>query len=260
MRFKKVLFVIPPFPGVNQSKDVLILGVGSLSQYLSDNGVENKVFDMRFGYSADDLKKCIEEYKPDLVGMQIMTYRHDVACDILNAIKSDKYSLIVGGHHVSTIDDQILNETPADFAIRLEGEDALLELCKGEPFKDIKNLSYRENGKVVKNPLRPFINDLDRLNFPRYEQFELSKYNSQIPIMTSRGCPFQCTFCPSAATIGRPFRVRSPKHVFDELKFWYDKGHKRFAFVDDNFTLIPKRVIELCSLIEKSDIKDLDIY
>jgi radical SAM superfamily enzyme YgiQ (UPF0313 family) len=108
--------------------------------------------------------------------------------------------------------------------------------------------------------LRPFVENLDKINFPKYESFELSKYDEQLPITTSRGCPFQCIYCPCAATIGRPFRVRSPEDVIKELKHWYGKGHKRFAFVDDNFTLLPDRVLKLCDLMEKNKLEGLDIY
>ncbi|MBN1645248.1 radical SAM protein [Candidatus Woesearchaeota archaeon] len=260
MKFKRILLIVPPFPGVNQGKNVLLLGVGYISQYLLDNGIQNTVFDMRLGYSVKDLKKIILEYRPDLIGMQIMTYRHDIAYDIINEIVGGNYKIVLGGHHVSTIDAEILRQTKADFAIRMEGEDAMLELCQGKPYETIKNLIYRKDGKIIQNSLRPFIEDLDRLTFPRYERFELSKYDEQLPITTSRGCPFQCIYCPCAATIGRLFRVRSPEDVIKELNYWYHKGHKRFAFVDDNFTLFPERVHKLCRLIEKNCLKDLDIY
>lgn len=260
MRFNRVLLILPKFPGKNQGKSIMVLGVGYISQYLRDNGIANKVVDMRLGYTLRDLKKIIAEYAPDLVGIQIMTYRHDIAYDVITAIKNDKYKIVIGGHHASTIDDDILRETPADYAIRMEGEEAILELCRGEALPNIKNLVYREGNKIIQNELRPFIKDLDKLNFPKYESFELEKYDRQIPIATSRGCPFQCIYCPCAATIGREFRIRSPENVIAELKYWYGRGHRKFAFVDDNFTLLPERVIKLCELIERDRLVDLDIY
>jgi radical SAM superfamily enzyme YgiQ (UPF0313 family) len=260
MRFNKVLLVIPPFPGINQGKHVLLLGVGYISQYLLDHGIQNKVLDMRLGYSIKDLKKTISEYQPDLIGMQIMTYRHDAAYDVLKEIVGGDYKIVLGGHHISTIDSQILQQTRADFAIRMEGEDAMLELCQGLPFDKIKNLIYRKEGKIIQNSLRPFVENLDKISFPKYESFELEKYDKQLPITTSRGCPFQCIYCPCAATIGRAFRVRSPEDVIKELKHWHEKGEKRFAFVDDNFTLLPERVLEICKLIEKNNLQDIEIY
>lgn len=260
MSFNKVLLIIPPFPGVNQGKHVLLLGLGYISQCLLDHGIQNKVIDMRLGYSVTDLKKVISKYQPDLIGMQIMSYRHDQAYDILKEIVGGDYKIVLGGHHVSTIDAKILQQTNADFAIRMEGEEAILELCQGLPFEKIKNLIYRKEGKIIQNQLRLFVDNLDKINFPKYESFELSKYDEQLPITTSRGCPFQCIYCPCAATIGKEFRVRSPENVINELKYWYDLGHRRFAFVDDNFTLLPDRVIQICSLIEKNNLVNLDIY
>ena len=260
MRFNKVLLIIPPFPGGNQGKHVLLLGVGYISQYLLNHNIQNTVFDMRLGYSINDLKKAILEYQPDLIGMQIMTYRHDAAYDVLKEIYGGNYKIVLGGHHVSTIDAQILQQTKADFAIRMEGEDAMLELCQELPFEKIKNLIYRKDGKIIQNSLRPFVENLDKICFPKYENFELEKYDEQIPITTSRGCPFQCIYCPCAATIGKLFRVRGPEDVIKELKHWYEKGYKRFAFVDDNLTLLPERVLELCELMEKNNLKNIDIY
>ena len=257
MRFKKVAFIVPPFDGQNQDNRGLYLGVGYISQYLIDNDIENKVIDTRFGYTVQDIKKKLADYKPDLVAVVVFTNEYQKTYDVVKAIKNKNYKIVLGGYHVSTIKSKILEETDADFAIKVEGEDAMLELCKGEPFEKILNLLYRKDGKIIENPTRPPVTDLDKFNFPRYESFEFEKYDHLIPICTSRGCPFLCTFCTVETTTGRQFRVRSPENVLAEIKMWYNKGYREFCFVDDNFTLLKERAIELCKLIKKSKLTGL---
>ncbi|MBN2421485.1 radical SAM protein [Candidatus Woesearchaeota archaeon] len=256
-RFDKVVFIIPPFEGQNQDNRGLLLGIGYVSQYLLDNGIANKVIDLRLGYDIPELKKQLADYAPGLVAFVVFTNGHGKTYKIVNAIKSKKYKILLGGYHASTIKTKILEETPADFAIKVEGEDAMLELCKGAPYESILNLMWRDGKKLVENPLRPYVTDLDRFNFPKYESFEFEKYDHVMPVCSSRGCPFFCTFCTTAVTAGRPFRTRTPENVLKEIKYWYDKGFRDFAFVDDNFTLMKDRVIELCKLIEKNKLTGL---
>ncbi|MEK6886800.1 MAG: radical SAM protein [Nanoarchaeota archaeon] len=259
MRFKKVAFIVPPFDGRNQDNRGLLLGVGYISQYLFDNKIPNKIIDMRFGYTVPEIKQKIKEFKPDLVAVLVFTNGHRQTYDVIEAIKSDKYKTVLGGYHVSTIKSKILEETSADFAIKVEGEEPMLELCKGVPFEKILNLIYRRNGKIIENPTRGPVLDLDRISFPKYEGFEFEKYDHLIPICSSRGCPYLCTFCTTATTAGRRFRFRSPENVISELKMWYDKGFRNYCFIDDNFTLIKSRVIEICKLIEKNKLTGLKI-
>ena len=260
MRFKKVAFIISKFTGENQDNRGLLLGVGYISQYLLDNDIPNKVIDLRLGYSVQEVKQILAEYKPDLVAVLCFTNGFGETYSVVKAIKSNEYKTLIGGYHVSTIKSKILEETDADFAIKVEGEDAMLELCKGVPFEKVLNLIYRKcNGKIIENPTRLPITDLDKFNFPRYESFEFKKYDHLMPLCSSRGCPFLCTFCTAATTAGRQFRVRSPENVVAEMKMWYDKGYKSFCFVDDNFTLMKNRVMEICNLIEKNKLAGIKI-
>jgi len=259
MRFKKIVFIIPPFTGLNQDNRGLLLGVGYISQYLLDNNIPNKVIDLRLGYSIQQIKQKIAEYKPDLVAVLVFTNGYRKAYDVIKAIRSKKYKIVLGGYHVSTIKSKILEETSADFAIKVEGEEPMLELCKGLPLNKIQNLIYRDGTKIIENPTRQPIYDLDRFNFPKYESFEFDKYDHLITICSSRGCPFLCTFCTTSTTAGRQFRVRSPENVIEEMKYWYDKGFRNFCFTDDNFTLIKQRVMDICKLIEDNKFKNLKI-
>ena len=135
----------------------------------------------------------------------------------------------------------------------------MTELCLSDaPFENIKGLIHRENGQIVFNGERPPVDNLDEFAFPRYQKFNLKDYSKQIPVMSSRGCVYQCTFCPNKL-LGRKYRSRSVNHFVDEIEYWYGKGYLQFAIDDDNFTLNKKRVYEICDEIERRKLKNLFI-
>jgi anaerobic magnesium-protoporphyrin IX monomethyl ester cyclase len=250
MRYSRVLFYIPPFPGIQEYPGEPHTGIGYLSEFLSRNNVENDVLDLRMGYSVKELMKKIHDYQPDLVASTMMTFRHDIAYDLIEQIGSPHYDILVGGPHVSTLRTAVLEECGADFAIKLEGEYPLLELCNGQDLASIDGLIYRENGRISENKDRPFITELDDIPFPTYEKFEMKKYNTrQIPLVSSRGCPYKCVYCPIKVTMGRKMRMRSPENVIQEIEYWYGRGYKKFVFADDNFAFNKERVYRICELL-----------
>jgi len=256
-RYKKVLLCIPPFPG---SFPWFHPGIGYLSEFLTKNGIVNWVCDLRLGYTTEDLLHWIKELKPDLIGVTTMTFRHDIPYDIISKIKSSDYDIVVGGPHVSTFRSKVLEDCDADFAIKLEGEYPLLELCQGMEFADIKGLIYRNGPHVIENRDRPFIRNLDSIPFPRYEKTELGRYGRVIPIISSRGCPYLCIYCPIRVTMGGVWRSRSAENVVKEMGYWYNRGYRTFDFLDDNFTLMNDRVYAICDLIEKRNLAGLELH
>jgi len=257
MRYKRILFVIPPFITRRRAP---FAGIGYLSAFLSYHSIENDVIDMTVGYSIKDLFKKIDRFNPDLIGIFMMTYRHKVTYELIKQI-NDKYNInvVVGGPHVSINRSKVLEESLADFAIKLEGEFTLKELCEGKELDKIDGLIHRDGGKVIENRDRAFIKDLDALPFPTYDKFELHKYTlpDGVPIISSRGCPYSCTFCPVTKAIGQIFRMRSAESVVKEIEYWHRRGYRKFAFQDDNFTLVKERVHEICDLIERRGLRGL---
>ena len=139
-------------------------------------------------------------------------------------------------------------------AIYGEGEQPLLDLCRGVSPKDIRNLIYRDGSAIRVNPARDYVTNPDDLPFPRFASLDLDRYpffriNHGVATVTLRGCPFSCTFCETKNVLGKKFRPRSPEHVLSELQYWSSRGVRGVVFMDDNFTLIRKRVAELCDLI-----------
>jgi|TARA_B100001971_G_scaffold90644_1_gene83607 radical SAM superfamily enzyme YgiQ (UPF0313 family) len=272
LRYQKVLFIIPPFEfgsriegvsKVSKTPTMLLPGIGYLSETLTKNKITNNIFDFRLDYTFSDLKEKIDIFKPDLIAITVpSTYRRDLPFSIVQYLKQNdiqNYDVIIGGPHVSLFGKVALEECDADYGIMFEGEFPLLELCQGMSLEKIGNLIYRNQNTLVQNPIRSFINEIDQIPFPRYEMFEIKKYTEEsIPIITSRGCPYQCIFC-TTGSMGNLYRSRSAENVVNELIFWYAKNRRIFDFLDDNFTLKKDRLYQIIDLIEKNNLSGLQL-
>ncbi len=260
--YKRVLLCVPPVVGAFKGfMTTPHVGIGYLSEFLTHNGIENEIIDMRLGYSIKDVQRQIKAFDPDLVGITLVTYQHSFQYKIIEEIQSSKYQIVVGGPHVSAIGKKVLKECKADFGIKQEGEYSLVELCEGYSLSAIKGLIYRGEGEIVENEVRPFIENLDKLPFPRYEKFELDFYTTKlIPILSSRGCPYKCIYCPIQNTMGRKFRARTPESVTTEIEYWHEKGYRLFDIVDDNLTFEKERVYRIIGLLEEKRLKGLSFY
>jgi len=254
----RTLLVVPPVAGAFGYPGAPHVGIGYLAGMLRANNYPVKVLDMRLDYEFKDLAKRVKEFKPDLIGLTCVSNHYRSVYKLIDEIKKlpDAPLVVIGGPHVSTIREKVLEESKADYAIIGEGEYTLLELVSGKPVSKINGLAWKNGKKVVKNPERPFIKDLDSLPFPAYELFELDKYlTNKIPMVTSRGCPYNCTYCSIKLVAGRGFRPRSPENVIEEMQHWYDLGYREFAFGDDCFSFDLDRAKKICDLIAKKDWK-----
>lgn len=261
MRYERVLFVIPKcdaeWKGIRPH-----LGIGFLAETLKNEGILYDVIDMNLGHPFKHLKRKIDEFKPDLIGMPLISLQYLNYYTLISKLKElyPNIHIIVGGPHVTILKQTVLEECRSiDYGITYEGERPLVALCKGEiPFKEIKNLLYRngKNGSIMYNGTGEPIWNLDQLSFPKYEKFELTRYVPEATIYSSRGCPFKCIFCPNRI-ISPHYRARSATHVVDEIEYWYGKGFRQFNFDDDNFNYIRERVFLICDEIEKRGMKNL---
>lgn len=259
MRFRKVLLINPASHAEWRGLTPHI-GQAYLAQSLLQNGIEYDVLDMNLGYGLKHLLRKIEESRPDLIGMSLISLEHRMSYELLTQIKKahSNAKIVVGGPHVTIMKEQVLIDCGAiDYGVVFEGEGTLTELCgSAVAERKIKGLIFRDNGDIIYAGDREFVSDLDRIPWPQYKKFELRKYSNEMTIYSSRGCPHKCIFCPNRI-LSPHFRVRSPRHVVDEMEYWYRKGCRQFNFDDDNFNMIRERVFEICDEIERRGLKRL---
>lgn len=267
----KILLVDPPakYLGVPH------IGLLYLQAYLEKNGIPAEIFHGPLeGCSLRNLKKKYLSAHPEIVGITSATDARFTAFECAKVAKAllPDPTVIMGGPHVTiTAEDTLLHIPWIDVVVRGEGEHTLLELCRkleeGKDLSSVLGISYRDGDRIVHNPPRPLIQNLDELPFPAYNRALLDKCKRPetpegklpfAPIVTSRGCPFGCAFCSSSEFWGKRFRARSPSNVIAEIKYMIEKFNVRsFGFNDDVFTLVKNRVVEICKLIQE---EKLDIW
>jgi magnesium-protoporphyrin IX monomethyl ester (oxidative) cyclase len=218
---------------------------------------------MAAGYSTSDLRQKITSFKPDLVGISLMSLMYKRSYEIINIIKQTDSSIhiIAGGPHISTLREKVLDDCPAlDYGAVLEGEELILELCRGDELQTIKGLIYRDGNDIVFTGERSFISNLDENPFPKFDKFPLDKYvTEEIGIVSSRGCPYGCIYCPVQSAIGRKWRKRGADSLVGEIAYWYKRGYRQFSILDDNFTFDHKRVTEICGKMQAENFKGIEL-
>jgi len=192
----------------------------------------------------------------------------ETAKKIKNKFPRIKIALV--GSHVTVLDKEIMkNNEFVDFIARREYEYTIRELarCLNEEscdFKDILGITWRNSKEIVRNPNRPYIENLDELPFPARHLLPMHTYfdpmfrsRKTFRLMGSRGCVYQCTFCLWPQTMyGRKVRFRNPKKVVDEIEYFIkNQGAKGFYFEDDTFTTNPRHVEGICNELMNRKIK-----
>ncbi len=247
----KVLLLIPPY---SIPPEYPLCGLGAISESLAAAHVEHVVLDLRLKPDPDlALDEAIARHRPEWLGVTFMTQNYRTNYRRLERIRHlhPGIKVVVGGPHLSTLREEVLTDCAAiDFGVILEGEESFVRLVQGDDARTIPGLLYRCNGDVCRSESRKFIDDLDRLGWPKYSRFDLDAYHSDvICIVTSRGCPQTCIFCPVKRAIGARLRLRSVESILEEVEYWYGRGRRRFNIQDDNFTYDAERIFCLCNEI-----------
>lgn len=215
------------------------------------------------------IKKIVEEYQPDVVGLSAMTFQFNTAWRIAELIKSlhRDIKITIGGYHATLMYEEIAssdNGKPFDYIVRGEGEKTfgdMLDAIEGKRKReDISGLSYRSNGGFLHNPPRPLEN-LETLQLPRrnarmWDGYLFSGKKLDM-VETSRGCTMTCNFCSMNRMYGRTFRAYNFKRVMLDLANAKNFGAQYIAFADDNITLNAKRFESLCDAIVAAGHNDL---
>ena len=246
------------------------LGLGYLASTMESEGITAKIVDMDWGgFSKEELVDMISKFDPDIIGITSFTSNYANAVDIAKAAKSHNpnIKIVFGGVHATFIHRDVLHTIPeVDIVVRYEGERAICEICdaldRGRKLENVKGISFRHDNRVFSTPLRHRIENLDSIPFPAFHLLEpsIEHYIGEgkekgFPIITTRGCPFNCIFCSTAALHGRKYRTRSANNVLDEMEFVQDKYKINvISFADDNFTMKRNRVIDICRGIKERNL------
>lgn len=258
-----LVYAQAPSPGP-QGDRATPLGCLSIAATLQREGFAVDFRDYQLGDAADprnpDSFAAFLANPAPIVAVGCMVDFLPVVVLALKAVK-DAYpdrTIILGGPGPSDIPTGLLVNFPwIDLIVVGEGEDTMVEVLRdllehrGDLSK-VTGIVYRRNGRVAANPPRPRIRDLDRLPFPQPAGVDLRAYNN-VHVMTSRGCPFECTFCDVSQLWQRSTTYRGIDSVVAELKSLHRMGFRQVAFQDDNFTVNRKR---LRALIERLGSED----
>lgn len=246
------------------------IGLAYIGAVLEENGYDVKIIDAYVNQFT--LEDIIEKVKnSDVLGISSLSSTASTTYKICEAVKERSTNIVIvhGNLHPTLFPEESLGERRGDYIVHHEGEITFLELCdylsnsKKVDISQIEGISYLKGNKIVKNSPRPFIDNLDQLPFPAWHLYDLEKYNTDprtqvVPharerqILGTRGCPMKCTFCSSQSerSQGHKYRMRSPKNIVDEIKFFYEKQNvKVFGFMDLSFPLVKKHAIEFCRLL-----------
>ena len=256
-----MLLIFPPQETVYGTPTLPRLGPAYLSAALDAGGVDHGMLDLSL-YSnnwQEVLKTQLKKYR--YFGITSTTYEIASASLVARYIRLHlpNASIIVGGSHATLIGKELLMAYPEfDYALKGEGENVLpayirlLESGSEDEIKTLPGIISRQGGEIISNN-GILIEDLDRLPFPNYQQYELEKYTSSpkaLPLLTSRGCPFGCIYCSVGIVMGKKFRYRAPTNIIAEMEYFIGKyGTSIFTLNDDNFTYNVERAKDVCKLI-----------
>ncbi|MBL8800659.1 MAG: cobalamin-dependent protein [Planctomycetes bacterium] len=221
----------------------------------------------RGGYDVRLLDDSIEDFDKlrstmewaDVVGISSLTPNARRARELGQIARNELHKFVVmGGPHPTTNPEFFLDAGAADICVQGEGDLTLPEVLENytEPYKwgEILGITYMKDGEMVKTPRRPLVKKVDELPFPAYHLYDIPRYmrlmvNPGVTLITSRGCPYACTFCDAEMT-PRQYRAMSPERTVDLIEhLLVTYNPPQMMFFDDLFTIQRKRVIAVCKEI-----------
>jgi radical SAM superfamily enzyme YgiQ (UPF0313 family) len=274
MRPQTVVFVEPPYVCWDRRGDRVregeeeMPGIGTLTLAAVVRALGHRVAIVdgkRTGTPVEEVARRVVAHAPDHVGISATTISIHNAARIARLVKDQRPGAVVtvGGPHVSAVPERTLRTFPAfDYGVVGEGERSYPELiacaAAGDDPRDVAGLVWRDADGVHANPRAPYLDgeDLDRLPEPAWDlvpdfplDFQPNVFNYRATpvasLVTSRGCPFSCTFC-DRSTSGRRGRFHGVEYVVAMCRRLERLGVRHILFYDDLFTVNRPRVVELC--------------
>ena len=249
------------------------LGLGYLASAIrKDHNVE--ILDcIKEGVKPRLFANFLEKRKPDVVGIQCYTYDLYNIKEMLASCRKYSVTTVLGGPHPTAEPSRTMEFFGGDLDFLFKGEAEigfrkLLDKLSGRKeldSREIPGLVFREDGQIFEND-KLFVNDLDRLGTPAWDLIKPQTYPEAqhgaffkkfpiAPIITTRGCPFFCTFCAGSLISGKRLRKRSVRSLLDEIgSLYHDYGIREFHVIDDNFTLNRPFVKEFLRALKRLDL------
>ncbi|MBU0651111.1 B12-binding domain-containing radical SAM protein [bacterium] len=243
------------------------LGLAYIASVLEkeNHNVEILDFDADISTNEEFILKLKQNF--DIIGITSTSPTFKNAEKICMLIKENSSSItLLGGIHATIAPDECLKSNNIDFLIRGEGEKTIAELIKALKNKtdinQVDGISYKKDGKIIHTKNRELISNLDEIPFPARHLFKHQKYSYPdslktpvMPILTSRGCPHNCTYCCTKQIFTRKMRFRSAVNVVNEIEHLIEKYKvKEIHIWDDNFTLNKNRVFEIRDELKRRNI------
>jgi radical SAM superfamily enzyme YgiQ (UPF0313 family) len=250
------------------------LGMATIAAVLRENGHDVEICDPTFEnkrFVFDRLART--DY--GILGLNAFTMSYNLALAFAAFAKekNPRVLTVLGGIHPTILPDQVIRDPRVDVVVTGEGEFTMLEIVRGMEKKgalaDVPGLLFKPDGEPRRTPPRPLIADLDSLPFPARDLLPMEKYlkanfgrtawavrRPATSIVTSRGCPFRCTYCSSHLIFGRGIRNRSVRHVLDEITHLVERwGVRGLSIVDDTFIVDKKRIHEFAEGLKDRRLK-----
>jgi len=228
---------------------------------------------LTWGSGRADMEREIVARAPDVVGISCMfSPFYETAYEAAELAKraAPNALVLMGGQHPTVAPHRVLQQCPTvDVLVLGEGEQTLPillnKLERGENIAGLEGVAFRCGRAfcrcAVRTPngihltRRGTWAELDKIAPPANDLIDASNYGNVVTLITSRGCPFSCSFCTVHAVVGKRFRSRSSVDVVDEIERYVAAGIRSFAIEDDNFTFSVPRVVEICEEIIRRDLK-----
>jgi radical SAM superfamily enzyme YgiQ (UPF0313 family) len=261
-----ILLIQPKFgPGYFSEIRQPPLGLAYIAGALREAGYDRiRILDAAFSKDQQaDIDEALALDPPDIVGVSLTTPLFDTALDLSRAIKDRRpgTKVIWGGVHPTLFPGEMAGLEPVDHVVFGEGERTIVELVRflelGRMPDGVPGVAFRNGDRVIVNPPRPLVANLDELPMPAYDLLPIGRYSSpqasHTPLgvmITSRGCPFRCIFCDSRVVLGKKYRAYSAPRMIEEWRILVrDFGVKEIVFKESDFTLDKERVQKFCELL-----------
>jgi len=253
------------------SPNEINLGLASIAAVLRADGHDVRVLDLNSlhvpGRPMSRLAAALV-WRPQILAVSVFPACNDVYAHAERVLAAARQTLgdaclrVVGGVGISIAPETASRRFAglASLCAYGEGEQTLRDvaarLAGGQGFDGVPGLVHFDNAQPLLHEPREFITDLDSLPFPAFDLFDSVAAQggvmAEYPIMTSRGCPFDCVFCLNKVLSRRSFRRRSPRNVVDEIRHGLAKYRSDAVYIwDDHFSLIRARAEEICHLLIK---------